>query len=68
MTSEQGSSIEEIKRNVSGMYRIRELLAKFIKKQGILTDSPEEEEIEPEKETEENSEGGGFAPIVGEEG
>lgn len=38
---------------------IRELLAKFMKKQGILLDSPDEEEIENEKMIEGHSEGGG---------
>lgn len=42
--SEQSSSIAEIQKNVGGMDGIRELLAKFMKKQGISIKSPEEEE------------------------
>lgn len=58
VTSEQGSSIAEIRKKVSGMDRIRELLAKFMKKQGISLYSPEEE-IENRKVIEGHSEGGG---------
>lgn len=52
VTSKQGSHIAEIKKSVDGMKGIKEMLAKWMKKQGI---TPDEEEPSGKKGNEEET-------------